>query len=443
MTSRKTRLVASSVLAGGVALLCLATSLPARAGAFYIQEQSTRGTGRAFSGEVADTGPESLWWNPASIASTPATAFGSITGIFPHTVVTDAGSTLTVPTQQGPVTVPVGGDPIAYNPVLDGVVGAGGYAQPIGDRFAVGVSLAAPFELVTKYPGDSFARYQARKSRLYTADIQITGAMKINEWLDLGAGADVIYTTARLTQSAPNLVPGAPDAFVDLTGDTWDAGYNVGLQAHPKDRRWIVGLSYRSAVTRTLTGDVSVSGLVGPLAAGNFSTNSGRASFTTPWIGTAGVRYTATRALTLDLQVQEIGWNEFKDIQINSIGLNEVLAQNYKNVTTVAFGGDYSPNPIMTFRVGAQWNPTPTPDVGRTLRVPDGDRWQISGGGELTLGKHLTVEGALEYVTVQDSRVNSQQAFFQGTPALTAANYLADVRDSDVFLISGGARWKF
>ena len=40
----------------------------AHAQAFYLQEQSARGAGRAFSGEVADTGPQSLWWNPASIA---------------------------------------------------------------------------------------------------------------------------------------------------------------------------------------------------------------------------------------------------------------------------------------------------------------------------------------------------------------------------------------
>ena len=40
----------------------------ASAQAFYLQEQSSRGAGRAFSGEVADQGVQSLWWNPAAIA---------------------------------------------------------------------------------------------------------------------------------------------------------------------------------------------------------------------------------------------------------------------------------------------------------------------------------------------------------------------------------------
>ena len=55
----KTSLLATAVLGSfGFASV-------AHAQAFYLQEQSARGAGRAFSGEVADTGPQSLWWNPA------------------------------------------------------------------------------------------------------------------------------------------------------------------------------------------------------------------------------------------------------------------------------------------------------------------------------------------------------------------------------------------
>ena len=77
--------------------------------------------------------------------------------------------------------------------------------MPIGDRFAVGLSLASPFDLVTKYTANSFARYDALKSRLDTADIQLTGAAKAPSWLDLGVGVDAVYTSARLTQASPNL----------------------------------------------------------------------------------------------------------------------------------------------------------------------------------------------------------------------------------------------
>lgn len=439
MPPRRIRHYASSVLAAGASFACLSLHAPAHAAGFYIQEQSTRGAGRAFSGEAADTGPESLWWNPAAIADTKGELFGSASGIFPHCDVNDRGSTITFPGAP-PTTLPISGDPHASCPILPSPLGGAGVAAPIGDRFAWGLSLASPFDLVTDYKENSFARYQAVKSRLDTADIQFTGAVKAAPWLDLGAGVDAIYTSARLTAASPNLSPLLPDGFTNLTGDTWDVGWTVGAQVHTSDR-WRLGFSYRSAVKRTLTGHASVTGLLGPLAAGNVDTGA-QASFTTPWIATFGGRFHVNDQLILNAQVQRFGWSEFRSINVNGPGVSTVFPQNYGDTTTAAFGLDYVMGPPLTVRVGAQWDPTPTPDVGRTLRVPDSDRWLISAGGELTTGQHLTVEGAIEYVDFQGSRVNSSAVFYAGTPAETTADYSADVTANAV-VISAGARWRF
>ena len=69
------RLFFYSVAAAAIAGVAMAPK--AHAAAFYLQDQSVRGLGRAYSGEVADTGVESLWWtrrpSPAARASfTPA-----------------------------------------------------------------------------------------------------------------------------------------------------------------------------------------------------------------------------------------------------------------------------------------------------------------------------------------------------------------------------------
>ena len=438
MIPRRFRHFASSVLAGGTAFAGLSFHAPAHASGFYIQEQSTRGAGRAFSGEAADTGPESLWWNPASIADSPAQIYGSASGIFPHCDVYDQGSTITYPGVP-PTTAPISGDPHASCPILAEPLGGAGFATPIGDRFAVGLSLASPFDLVTDYKETNFARYEAIKSRLDTADIQFTGAVKALPSLDLGVGVDAIYTSARLTNALPNLSPQLPDGFSNLTGDTWDVGWNIGAQIHTSDR-WRIGLSYRSAVTRTLSGRAFVGGLLGPLAAGNVDTPAD-ASFTTPWIATFAGRYNVTQKLTLDLQVQRFGWSEFSSINVTGPGVTSVFPENYHDTTSVAFGFDYQPLPVpvVTLRAGAQWDPTPTPDVGRELRVPDSDRWLISTGGEMTLGPHLTVEGAIEYVDFQGSHVNSSAVFYAGTPAETVADYSADVTANAVVVSVGRA----
>src|SRR3954469_20776767 len=68
LDSRGRRRLARVMLLFGTAnILFLTTGSRADAAGFYLQEQSVRGWGRANSGEVADQGPASLWWNPAAI----------------------------------------------------------------------------------------------------------------------------------------------------------------------------------------------------------------------------------------------------------------------------------------------------------------------------------------------------------------------------------------
>src|SRR5882757_7654161 len=117
-------LVLSSVAAAALAS-------QAHAGGFYLQEQSVRGTGRAYSGEVADQGLESLWWNPAAIAGSPREVYVGLNAIFVEATVKDAGSTITYP---GGTTLPVGGEPFAYNPIQAGVVPNFAISTPVGDR---------------------------------------------------------------------------------------------------------------------------------------------------------------------------------------------------------------------------------------------------------------------------------------------------------------------
>jgi long-chain fatty acid transport protein len=440
MSSRRLQSIAASVLAGGAASVCLSFSSPSHAGGFYIQEQSTRGAGRAYSGEGADMGPESIWWNPAAIASSPTEAFASVSGIFPSSGIDDRGSTLTFPGAP-PVTVPVGGDPHATDPILPGVTAGTGFGMPLNDRFAIGLAITTPFDFVTDYKEDSFARFGAIKSRLDTVDVQPTVAVKATPWLDLGLSADAVYSSARLTNASPNLVPGVPDGFSNLHGDGWNWGWTFGAQLHGSDDKWRAGVSYRASVGHELSGEASLTGLVGPLAGANFVTHAD-ATFSTPWILTFSMRAKVTDKLTLDGQLQRLGWSEFRSIDVNLPFGVDVIPQNYQDVTSAALGVDYAPNPIVTVRAGLQWDPTPTPEVGRTLRVPDSNRWLFSAGGEMKLPANLTVEGAIEYVDFLGSHIDNTDVFYPGTPAQTLAQNSADITANAV-VISGGVRWRF
>ncbi len=420
------------------ALSTTALSTAAHAGGFYLQEQSVRAAGRAFSGEVADTGVSSLWWNPAAIARSGREAYLGVHGVLLESKVSNNGSTITYP---GGTTVPVSGEPRAFEPIRDGVIPNLAIATPVGDRFAVGLSVSAPYNFTTKYRRNAWARYDALESRLNSADVQLTGAMKVTDWLDVGVGVSAVYADAKLSTAQPNLSPTLPDGVSQLSGDGWDFGWTLGAQARFSDVT--LGASYRSSVDHKLKGDVLVGGLLGPLAPANTQVG-GNAHFSTPWIATLGARWAITDKLTLNGQVQRIGWGKFDDIEVRTrTGAgSEVLPQNYKNVTTGGVGLDYAVNDRLTLRTGVQYDPTPTRDDERTARVPDGDRWIFGAGASARLTDNATLDLAAAYIHFDDSEIHHDTVFYPDTPAATVTRLRGDVKGAG-YLMSAGVRMTF
>lgn len=426
------------VLAAAAGAPLLLAALPAHAGGFYVQEQSVKGLGRAYSGEAADTGADSLWWNPAAIGSiTGKEIYSGLHVIDVDADVFDTGSTLRRPGQ--PVTG-VGGDPRAFNPVKLGVVPNLAAAWRLNDRIAVGLAVNAPFDFITTYPSDSWTRYEAIKSRLLNLDVQPTLAIHVNDKLDLGVGLDISYADATLTNALPNVSPLLPDGRTDLRGDGWDLGYVVGAQFHAT-RAFTIAASYRSAIDHELDGRVRISALQGTPFAQTVDA-PGTATFSTPWIATLGARLAVNDKLTLNAQVQRLGWSEFDAIRVAYTGGSSVTPQDYKDVTNYSVGLDLAVNPRWTLRTGVQFDETPTPDLGRTARVPDGDRILVGAGTTVKAGERLSLDFAGGYIHFDDSRINSQTTAFAGTPAAIPVSLQGNVAGYGVVL-SAGARYRF
>jgi long-chain fatty acid transport protein len=429
---RNTRLLALSTAAAA------ACAAQAHAGGFYLQEQSVRGTGRAYSGEVADTGVASLWWNPAAIARSGREAYVGAHGIIVDGKVIDKGSTITYPFS---APVPIGGEPIGQKPIEPGLLPNLSVATPIGDRFAVGLSISAPFNFTTKYDTASWTRFDALTSDLRTIDTQLTGAMKVTDWLDVGASANVEYVKAQLSSALPNFFSFQPDAADSLRGDGWDWGWAVGAQAH--FNRLTLGASYKSKIDHKLKGAITIGGLLPPLPTALNTKTGASATFTTPWIATFGARYALTDQLTLDGQVQRIGWGEFDAIRIQSAPLlSQTIQQNYKDVTTGGVGVDYAVNPKLTLRAGVQYDPTPTPEIGRSARVPDGDRWLYAVGATGNVSERMKIDAAFAYINFKSSSINRTDVFNAGTLAETSTDLNGSVKGAG-YVLSLGMRTNF
>jgi long-chain fatty acid transport protein len=427
---RKTGLLALASFAA------VSVAAEAQAAGFYLQEQSVRGTGRAYSGEAADQGVASLWWNPAAIARSGRELYVGANGIFVDGQVTNQGSTVTPPLG---APRPVGGEPRAFNPITPGFLPNFAIATPIGDRFAVGLSLTAPFSFTTQYQPNAWTRYDALTSTLRTIDAQVTGAMRVTDWLDLGASIDTEFSQARLSNAVPNFF-GGPDGVQSLRGEGWNVGWSLGAQGHFD--KLTLGASYRSRMDHTLAGKATFAGLLAPFPSSLNASQSAKATFTTPWIATFGARYALTDQLTLNGQVQRIGWSVFKTINVTTPLGPQIFGENYHDTTAGGVGLDYDVNPKLTLRTGVQYDPTPTPDVGRTARVPDGDRWLFGAGATLSPTQNLKLDAAFLYIKFKDTQINTTPTFFDSTLAASSGRLLGEVQAAG-YVLSLGMRSSF
>jgi len=423
--------------AASVSLLAAGIATSANAAAFYLQEQSVRGAGRAFSGEVADQGAASLWWNPAAIGGmTGGEAVLGVSHIMPRGDVHNNGTLIVRP---GQAPAPVGGDPDAHNPINNGTLPSGAVAYALTPRLSLGLAVGAPYSFTTNYKANSWVRYTADKTSLRTIDIQPSLAFAITPEISIGAGPNIEYTKASLSNFLPNLSPLLPDGHQTLKGNGWDWGWTAGAQF--RGGPISVGLSYKSSIKHHLEGDVITAGLAGPLAGQN-GTIGTTADFRTPWQAMLGVRLKATSKLTLNGQIVRFGWDKFDSIRLGS-PLNVAIPEGYGKTWSYAGGADYAVSPNWTVRAGIQRDETPTRDGHRDARVPDGDRWNFAAGTSVNVTKSIGLDAAVNYIDFKDASIDRTTAAYAGTAAQTPILVNGTLKNSHALVLSLGAHVSF
>lgn len=401
-----------------------AASARADAAAFYLQEQSTKAIGRAFSGEVSERGAQQQWWNPAAIGGiTGIQSYAGITGIVPTADSSDRGTTVGYPNLAGGVDlVAAGGLPNQHDPIHNGYLPNGGFAVAITPKLAFGLTMTSPFSFTTNYKDASWARYAADKTRLRTFDFQPSLAFAPNEHISIGAGPNIEYVRATLSNFLPDpLSIGNPDGHQFLKGDGWDVGYSFGFQYH--DDKVDIGASYKSSVKHTLKGHLTIDGIdptVDPLAGIiNQRVDGAEAHFATPWQVNVGMRYHLTPALTIEGQIARFGWERFDQIALSGLPAllgAQVIPENYHNTFAYSVGFDYRVSPKLTVRGGVLRDLSPVDPAGRDPRVPDGPRWNVATGGSYEITRFMGLDAAFSYTKIHSETINNTVQEYANTP---------------------------
>ncbi len=428
-------------------LICLAPNQP-RAGGFYVPQQTITGIGRAFAGDAAGIDdPSTIFSNPAGMTRLgDAQASAGISLIKPTVSFENKGSTAATP---GTLGMPVilggndGGDPGSWTPVPN-LYGA----FPTANKdLWFGVGLSAPFGLGLEYDPSWFGRYDSIETKLLTIDAAPSVAYKINKYISVGAGLDLQYANATLSNALPNtLAPGGPTAATDglltLKETGFAVGYNLGvlLQPTPTTR---VGLAYRSGITQKLSGDATIAGLSGPLAGQNgvFDVST---ELDLPAIASLAVSQQLSPKWTLLGEVQWFDWSAFQELRVQFADgrPDAVLPQNYRDSYTVAVGAEYRVTDALTMRTGFQFDQTPTVDADRSSSLPDGNRYWLTIGGAYRLSDRASIDAAYAHVFFEDGDVNLTRTFYGGTPAAGIINTNGQAQTS-VDTLSLNFRYRF
>ena len=399
---RKFGFIASGVLLGGS--LLVATS--AFAGGFAIREQSTTGLGKAFADSAAGSDLSSMFWNPAAVTTKDGlNSSSSATLIVPDTKIT-----------------PTAGSATSMDEL--GFVGASYYNYQFSPQLYVGLSINAPFGLVSDANNNSWAGAQLnRRSEIMTINAAPTIGYKIAPNLSVAAGLQIEYISARLEQAV--IAPIGPSAVIK--GDDTAVGFTLGALYKNEESGTSIGVGFRSMISHELDGTTHIPGVT-PLTAT-------KAVIDTPEMVTASIRQQVTDSLALMANVEWTNWSRLKQLVVSpGFGGGADIVENFSwnNSWFISGGAEMQLTDQLTVRTGLGYEQTPVPTLTRGARLPDSDRIWLSLGGSYKWSDSTTLDFGYTHLFFEDANISPLNPLIPN----------ADI-DNSIDIVSVGLRMKW
>ncbi|HLZ65261.1 MAG TPA: porin [Aliidongia sp.] len=404
------------------------TIADASASGFALRENSAIGTGESYAGAVSGNYDLStIYNNPAGMTAftgiqqgagaTLIDPSGHLSNVQGHNIY---GASLTDADERDPTQAKV--IPSAY-----------ALWAPNND-WRLGLALTVPFGLITSYSGTSAVRYQALESEIESLDINPNIAYKANNWISIGGGFTVEKVKAKLTNALDvgGIVGNQIDSLLHTTGfgpalsqtadgrsdvvaTSWGVGYNVGVQLTPWGDDTTIGIAYRSGIHQKLSGraDFTVPSSLATLVAtsGALQKTNASGDLSLPGNAWVGITHHFTPAFAVDASYQYTQWSSFKTLEINFENPKQpsvIDPENYQDSSFVSIGANYALNDRLTVRAGTAYDQTPIQSKYRDFRLPDGDRYWISGGATYQLTSNIAISGAYAHLFIDSSTVKQR-----------------------------------
>ncbi|MCC5881229.1 MAG: outer membrane protein transport protein, partial [Halomonas sp.] len=407
----------------------------ANAGGYQINEQSVSGQGYGHAGRSSNVNDATIvFGNPAGMS------------FLDRAQITAGGTYLNVNTDIDNATATRNGVPVHTDGTAEGDIVPGTlipfafYAHPVNEQLAFGFGVYAPFGSKTEYEDSFVGRNLGNYTELRVISAQPTVSYRFNDQWSIGAGITFNRVDGELHRQVPNSGNPATDLDARIEGDDDGWGYNLGVIFQPVPETTL-GLTYRSKVDYTLTGDFRArttndlpGGVLGPnpIPAGTeLSARDAKLDLTTPETVNFSITQQMTDRLKLMAGASWTRWSRFDEIRVTDPNDADgppitFEQQDYSNAWAYALGGEYQLNPQLALRAGVTLDFTPTSDQFRSARIPSDDRRIFSVGAGWSPTDDLTLDFAYSYLTERSTQVDQER---QDANGLITSTYTADYKN--------------
>jgi len=400
----------SHLLVALFSILFLAIPCVSTAGGLYLNEFGTPSMGVAGAGANAVASDASTsFHNPAGMTRIKSKELMVTAGLLNSIVKFDPDSDTPVPGGDG-------GDAGGPGPVIGGF-----YVHSLSDRWKLGANLVTISGAVLDYDDDWTGRYQNTEVTLLTMTFSPTIAYRVNDWLSLGGGPQVMYADLEMKAKAPLPGPGGREGEVTIDGNDVAFGFGLGALFEVNERTRF-GLVYQSEIEPEFDGDVELSppGLTAAtdttLTFARFIRLSGYHELNDQWalLGTVGWE----------------DWSAFKDVNISTDSGSADIRRNWDDTWKFAAGVHYRPVEKWLLQLGMSYDTSPVDKEDRTADMPIDRQIRYATGVQYKWSDRLSTGAQFVYADYGKAKIDSD--LLKG-----------DYKQNDIFFFALNANWKF
>ncbi len=300
----------------------------------------------------------------------------------------------------------------------------------VHDRVVVGLGFYNAFGLGQEWdnPSRFTGRHVSHDVFLGTFWFNPAVAVRLNDYVSIGAGPTLVYSTVNLKRYLQQWDPNGSGYLdvgrVELDGNSSvDFGFNGGILVTPDDD-WRIGVAFHSQLDAEITGTADFTQLASgnpaldAVVAAQFPKDQGVATTVKlPWIVSTGIAYDGIDRVRLTADLNVFGWSRFDSLafDFDDASLRTVRPQNYENSIQIRTGFSYAVDDDLDLRLGYYWDETPQPVSAMSPLLGDASRHAVSAGIGVRRGDWTIDAFGLVLITSERSTEGKSNDDFNGT----------------------------